>query len=130
MKTLFVARKKPQWVVEQEAKGFTVIHNAPRPLYGNAREDSWQMDFIQGRHFAALDPNGADYEVWTRLNEELNAVQVEWVAEAEAYEIGLKWYRLYLGKNSRIDPAEEKYRQDVIDRGLDVMNGIETLQDE
>jgi hypothetical protein len=129
MKTLLVAREKPEWVVEQEARGFTVIHNAPRPLYGDAREDSWQMDFIKGRHYAALDPNGKDYETWARLNADLDAVQLKWVSEADAYEIGLKWYRIYLGENSHIDLTEEKYRQDVINRGVDVLNGYETLED-
>jgi hypothetical protein len=125
MKTIYTSREKPQWVKDQEERGYTVIHNAPRPIYGDAIEDTWSMDFLHGRHYSALDPNSEYYAERVRLNEQNDAVRVEYVNELVAYERGLKWYRVYLGNNPRVNIEAEKYHDDVVNKGIELMNGFE-----
>lgn len=125
MKQYHTTREKPQWVSNQEEKGFVVIHNAPRPLYGNSTA---QLNFICGIHYAALCPKDENFDTWVKLNEKLDATQIIYVSDIEAYNLGLQWYKDYLGSDYEDSGIEtDEYKQEVVQRGLDVMNGDETI---
>ena len=127
MNVFYTTIDKPEWVTAQEQKGFTIIHCATRPLYGDATENSWNMPWIRGRHYAALDPNGTDFETYRRLNEQNDASEIRWADLNKAYATGIAFYEQYYSGNDRVDFRAEKFRQHVTEKGLEVMNGFETI---
>jgi hypothetical protein len=122
MNTIHTTQPKPQWVAEQEAAGNTVIHVAPRPLYGDAREDTWAMPFLRGRHYAALNPNGEDYTGNVKRNTTLDASRVVYVTESEALETGKAWYRSKFAEERFTDEQLEEYRDHIIAKGIQSMD--------
>jgi hypothetical protein len=126
MNTRHTLIEKPEWVIEQESKGITVICNATRPLYGNATNDDWSMPFIQGRHFAALNPNDSEFSNWLKRNEQLDACLLIFVDKETALEAGLEYYRVeypeYLDRINMDDPEHVKM---LVNRGIDSLNGYD-----
>lgn len=93
MKTVYTLREKPEWVTEQQRAGRTLILAAARPIYGHAVENSWNMPFIHGRHFAAIDPTASDAQEKITESARLDAAQIVFLTEDEAFEMGCEWYR-------------------------------------
>ena len=59
-----------------------IILNAPRPLYGPA---TWQGDFLNGRLYAALDPQDEDNAKTIEYNmRAMAAAEVVYISETEA----------------------------------------------
>ncbi len=121
---------KPEWVDQQTKAGNTVIHNAPRPITGDATEDSWSLPFVSGRHYAALNPNGPNFSQFTTYNERMDAIQLVYVTEEVAQKAGLAYYR-EMYKNTRVEKSLkdpkwlDRYRREIINRGLDTLNGYD-----
>lgn len=92
MKTAYTIEPKPDWVKRQEAHGLTVICNATRPLYGNAVNDTWELPFIHGRHYAALSPDDGYFADRMKNNERLDAVQLIFLDKERVIAAGKQWY--------------------------------------
>jgi hypothetical protein len=57
------------------------IWNAPRPLYGHK---NWQGDFLHGRFYVAVEPDGDFADRFIKENISLDAWQIEYITEDEA----------------------------------------------
>lgn len=124
MKTIHTLRDKPDWVENQQAQD-RVIHNASRPLRGHAVENSWQLPFVHGRHYAAIDEDAADAAAMAEYNEQMDAVRVVYVTEQEAYENAVGWYqehRARIWKTIVEDGGPEQYRDQLIRSWLQRVN--------
>ena len=88
------------------------------------------MPFVQGRHYAALNPNGPNFIQFTAYNERMDAIQLVYVTEEAAYTAGLAYYR-EMYKNTRVEKSLkdpkwlERHRLEITNRGLDTLNGYE-----
>jgi hypothetical protein len=120
----------PDWVKQQVEAGNTVIHNAPRPLTGDATNDTWELDFVRGRSYAALNPNGPHFEASCFYNQRMDAYHLIYVSEEDAYQKGLAYYLECYGNtrmaaNLHNEAWLAEHRQEIIERGIDVFNGYD-----
>lgn len=107
------------WVYSQFADGRNVIVNASRPLFGEVSENSWQLPFIHGRHYAAYAQDSNDYERLNELNGKQDARRLVFVDDDLAFEYGRQYFMKY---GEWVTPELlERLRDDVIQQGLLVM---------
>ena len=107
-----------------------VIHNAPRPLWGDLVDNSWDMPFIHGRHYAWLDPNGEDYEVMRKENQRSDACELRFTSAQDAFNEGLAYYdEFYPKMMSRLDYDNDDHLWSVISRGLSNLGEDASEQD-
>ncbi len=81
-----------------------IVFNAPRPLYGD-RE--WQGDFLHGRFYAAVDPNGDKAEWCIKENKSLDAWVYQFV-DAETMRAMVRQYYIdgyFKGDAEKTDKA-------------------------
>ena len=86
------------------------IHNAPRPLYGDI---TWQGDFLSGIFYAALDPQGEQYDWQRQQNESLDATRVIPVTENFVVEEMSEYYHQNY-PDLAFDPADPDTRRQLV----------------
>ena len=123
MQNFYTTREMPEWVKTQIENGRTEIHNAPRPLFGDETNDSWDLDFIHGRHYAALDPSGPRFEEMADYNRRMDAFKIHYIDEEKARTVGLSWVQ----KNrtdlaNELDMSDPDHRDWLLRKGLDLLN--------
>jgi len=67
------------------------VLNAPRPLYGTIHVSgndafTWTGPFVEGIHYAAIDPTDPEASRWLEENRRLGAVLLRYVTEDEIAE--------------------------------------------
>jgi len=124
---LYTVMEKPVWVKNQEALGNTVIHNAPRPLFGTATDDTWNLNGPRGRHFATINPDAENAVSMVDYNRRMDAVEVRYVTEQECIKIALDYVEEKYGTTEANQLAASPRSEDqrwLVNRGLDLMNGV------
>lgn len=117
--------ERPDFVSNAHALGHTLIMNAPRPLYGDMVDDTWNLPVVHGRHYAALTPNGTYTKDRILANTKLDAVELRYVPNNRLESLGRSYYGLYWGGV----PARADV-DDLINLGLDIVNRHEVIEPE
>lgn len=120
MKKVHTIQEKPQWVQEQEDMG-RIIFNAPRPLWGTETNDSWELPFIHGRHYAAVDPNDDRYEAMVKQNNNLDGVVLVFVTQEYAKQIAIEETKKQY-PNREFDFDDPKYYEFLVGKGVKHLN--------
>lgn len=89
----YVVGEPTEWMKKNFDKGY-VLHMAARPLYGHEVDNSWEQPFIHGRHCAFIDPTRDDADFMKKRNLELDAREVIFVSEQDAFEEVMLWYEI------------------------------------
>jgi len=109
-----------EWYAQQVAKGYTEIHQASRPLWGDATHDTWDLPCYHGRHAAAIDPKGKNAALYRKQNAESAAARLLFVTEEEAHAAGLKHYQAM--RPSVLAAIDlDDYRDHIIIKGLEIL---------
>ncbi len=114
--------ERPDFVSNAIGQGYTTIHNAPRPLYGDVVDDSWNLPNVHGRHYAALKPGDVYYSDRLVANARYDAVEVRYVDDARLEELGKLYYTLYLSSIPDWIGVDE-----LIIRGFEIVNRYELV---
>jgi hypothetical protein len=116
MKTLYLLdENKPNFDFPEN----WTIHNAPRPLWGDWISNTWELDYIHGRHYAALNPSSADYERMCKMNDQNDAWELRYIDEETAVAAGLQYYTEKLPKYlDRIDRDNPEHINLLVQKGL------------
>lgn len=126
MRIVYRAKSEcPGFVSSSVELGQTLILNAPRPLYGDSTDDTWELPFVCGRHYAAIDPNSVYAPDRIAANRKLDAVVVRYIADDTLESIGTWWYNAFCGGVPRWCS-----RSELSQKGLDIINRHEIIDDE
>ena len=120
MKKLHTSQEKPQWVKEQENMG-RLIFNAARPLWGTETNDTWELPFIHGRHYAAVDPGDDRYEAMVKTNIGLDGVVLVFVTQERAKQIAIEETKKQY-PDREFDFDDPKQHEFLVGKGLKHLN--------
>lgn len=108
------------------------IFNAPRPLYGTLRNEdgqvspgTWDGDFLHGTFYAAVDPADPNADMWVGNNAILDAQEIQYITEQQAYDVGLAYYQTNYPDELAEIQMTEKTRKWITERGYDLLNAGE-----
>ena len=107
------------------------IFNAPRPICGTVvcengqwQGKTWIGPFVSGIIYAAVKPTDPDAPAWIATNREMDACELVYVTEQQAFDAALRWYQAseYAADIAEIDLTDEDHRRDMIDKGRKLLN--------
>ena len=84
IRAILIASERPS-----EAPASSLIFNAPRPIYGHKE---WDGDFIHGRFYTAVDPNGDRADWMIEENRSLDAWILEYRSKEQVVDIAKRWF--------------------------------------
>lgn len=120
----------------QAPEGWRVF-NAPRPLYGTVvfengqyQAKAWTGPFVSGIFYAAVGPDDPDALSWLEANRNLDASELVFITEQQAFDVCLRWYQAskYAAEVAELGLDDQDNRKWMVERGWDLLqSGQATL---
>jgi hypothetical protein len=110
------------------------VMNAAREIPGSSvfedgryQSKAWKGDFIKGTHYSAIDPEDEMAHVWLVTCASLDACELAFISEQQAFDAALRWYQAseYAAEIDELDLSQDDNRRWVIWRGFELLNSGE-----
>lgn len=114
----------------QAPAGWRVM-NAARPIPGSSvfvdgryQSKEWTGDFCKGVHYSAIDPEDELAHVWLATCASLDACELVFITEQQAFDVALRWYQAseYADEVADLDLSQDDNRRWVIWKGFELLN--------
>ena len=105
------------------------IFNAPRPICGTVvcengqwQGKTWIGPFVSGIIYAAVNPSDPDAAAWIATNRDMDACELVYITEQQAYDVGLAYYQTNFPDELAEIKMDEQTRKWITERGYDLLN--------